>query len=81
MKRINAGVATVRRNIPESQPRQVHVPGFITQENVGLGDVIRHVTHAIGIKSCGGCERRAASLNRWLTFSPWRGVQGGRRGF
>jgi hypothetical protein len=53
------------------QPYRVRLPGFITGEEVGLGDVIKHATYAVGIRPCGGCERRAAALNRWLVFSRW----------
>jgi hypothetical protein len=53
----------------ERKPYRVRLPGFITDEEVGLGDVIKQVTYAVGIKPCGGCERRAAALNRWLMFS------------
>jgi len=56
----------------ERQTYQVRLPGFITDEDVGLGDVIKRATSAVGIKPCGGCERRAAALNRWLVFSGWR---------
>jgi len=52
----------------ERQPYRVRLPGFITDEGIGLGDVIKRVTYAVGIKPCGGCERRAATLNRWLVF-------------
>lgn len=48
---------------------QVRLPGFITDEEIGLGDVIKRATYAIGIKPCGGCERRATALNHWLGFS------------
>jgi hypothetical protein len=48
---------------------QVRLPGFITDEAIGLGDAIKRATYAVGIKPCGGCERRAATLNRWLGFS------------
>jgi hypothetical protein len=51
---------------------RVRLPGFIN-EDIGLGDVVKRVTSAAGIKPCGGCQRRAAALNRWLVFS------GGRR--
>ena len=51
------------------QPYQVHLPGFITDEDIGLGDVIKRATSAVGIRPCGGCQRRAAALNRWFTFS------------
>jgi hypothetical protein len=53
----------------EHQPHRVRLSGFITDEDIGLGDVIKRVTYAVGIKPCGGCERRAAALNRWLVFS------------
>jgi hypothetical protein len=52
----------------QSQPYQVKLPGFIADEAVGLGDVVRRVTYAMGIKPCGGCERRTAALNRWMVF-------------
>ena len=52
------------------RPRyQVRLPGFIPDEEIGLGDVIKRATYAVGIKPCGGCERRAAALNRWVSFS------------
>ncbi len=48
---------------------RVRLPGFITDKDVGLGDVIKRATSAVGIKPCGGCTRRAAALNRWMIFS------------
>ena len=56
-------------NKEERQPYRVRLPGFITDEDVGLGDVIKRATSAVGIKPCGGCARRAATLNRWMSFS------------
>jgi hypothetical protein len=53
----------------ERQPYRVRLPGFISDEAVGLGDVIKRATSTVGIKPCGGCARRAAALNRWLAFS------------
>ena len=53
----------------ERQPYRVRLPGFISDEDVGLGDVIKRATSALGIRPCGSCARRAAALNRWLTFS------------
>ncbi|MDH3601841.1 MAG: hypothetical protein OEU26_19700 [Candidatus Tectomicrobia bacterium] len=53
----------------ESRPYRVRLPGFVTDDDVGLGDAIKRVTYAVGIKPCGGCERRAATLNRWVAFS------------
>jgi hypothetical protein len=48
----------------------IRLPGFLIEEEIGLGEVIKRVTHAIGIKTCGGCEQRATTLNRWLRFAP-----------
>ena len=53
----------------EHQPYRVRLPGFITDEEVGLGDVIKRATSSIGIRPCTGCEQRAARLNRWLVFT------------
>ena len=53
----------------ERQPYHVRLPGFIAEEDIGLGDVIKRVTYAFGIKPCGGCERRATALNRRFVFT------------
>ena len=53
----------------ERQPYVVRLPGFISDDDIGLGDAVTRATSAIGIKPCGGCHRRAATLNRWLVFS------------
>jgi hypothetical protein len=50
-------------------PHRVHLPGFITDEEIGLGDVIKRGTSYFGIQACGGCEHRAAALNRWIVFT------------
>lgn len=55
----------------ERQPHRLNIPGFIKEE-VGLGDVFKHITYAFGIKPCSGCQKRAAALNRWFVFSPRR---------
>ena len=53
----------------ERQPHHIRLPGFIKDEEIGLGDVIKKVTYATGIKPCAGCEKRAAALNRWMRFT------------
>jgi hypothetical protein len=53
----------------KDEPFRVRLPGFISDEQVGLGDVVTRVTYAAGIKPCGGCGRRAAALNRWMVFT------------
>jgi hypothetical protein len=51
------------------KPYRVRLPGFVSDEEVGMGDVIKRATSTVGIKPCGGCNRRAAALNRWMVFS------------
>jgi hypothetical protein len=53
----------------EREPHRVRLPGFLIEEEIGLGDAIKRVTYARGMKPCGGCEKRAAALNRWMHFS------------
>jgi hypothetical protein len=53
----------------DDRPHRVRLPGFLIEEEIGLGDAIKRITHALGIKPCGGCEKRAAALNRWMHFS------------
>jgi hypothetical protein len=53
----------------ERQPHHIRLPVFIKNEEIGLGDVIKKVTYAMGIKPCAGCEKRAAALNRWMRFT------------
>ena len=51
----------------------VRLPSFVTDEDVGLGDVVKRMTYAVGIRPCRGCEQRAAALNSWVRFSGRRG--------
>jgi hypothetical protein len=56
---------------PKSQPPEPHrvrLPGFLIEDEIGLGDVVKRATYAIGITPCGGCEQRAQTLNRWVRF-------------
>lgn len=58
---------------PKKSARQieglhVRLPGFMVEEPIGLGDVVKQVSYVVGIKPCGGCEQRAAALNRWVVF-------------
>jgi hypothetical protein len=48
---------------------RVRLPGFIRDEEVGLGDVIKRATYSVGIRPCGGCGRRVAALNRWVMLT------------
>jgi hypothetical protein len=51
------------------RPRQVRLPGFVSDEPVGLGDAIKRATSLVGIRPCGGCLERAAQLNRRVVFT------------
>jgi hypothetical protein len=53
----------------ERKPHRVRLPGFLIEEETGLGDVIKRTTYAMGIKPCSGCEKRAAALNGWMHFT------------
>jgi hypothetical protein len=69
---VTVRLAKKKRNLgpePEPRPHKVHLPGFLIQQDVGLGDLIKKATYAVGIKPCGGCEKRALVLNRWMTLS------------
>ena len=72
MNRISAEPEQVAAGQPEApvgQPHRIQVPGFVTRREVGLGDVIKRVTGAVGVKPCAGCQRRAALLNRYVVFT------------
>ena len=56
----------------KNSPHRVRLPGFITGDEVGLGDVIKRTTSYFGIQPCAGCDRRAAALNRWVMFTSRR---------
>jgi hypothetical protein len=54
--------------VSDARGFRVRVPGFIADRSVGLGDVIKRATTFVGIRPCGGCERRASALNRRVMF-------------
>ncbi|HEV2897363.1 MAG TPA: hypothetical protein VGX71_05880 [Pseudaminobacter sp.] len=56
-------------NKVERPPHQVRLPGFIGNEEIGVGDVMKRTASYFGIQSCGGCERRRGALNRWMVFT------------
>jgi hypothetical protein len=64
-KELKGGHEEVRRR----KPNRVRLPGFVSDEDVGLGDAIKRATSMVGIRPCGGCDGRAAALNRWFVFS------------
>ncbi len=53
----------------EQPAHRLRLPGFISDEEIGLGDVIKRSSSYLGVRPCGGCARRADALNRWLVFT------------
>lgn len=45
----------------------VRIPGLGAP--VGLGDLVARATKAVGIKPCGGCQKRKQRLNRLVQFA------------
>jgi len=58
-----------QNRVAKAGPYRVRLPGFIRDEEIGLGDVVKRATYAMGIRPCGGCEARASALNRWMVFT------------
>jgi hypothetical protein len=52
-----------------NRPFRVRLPGFLVEDETGLGDVIKRATAAVGVRPCGDCERRAQALSRRVVFS------------
>jgi hypothetical protein len=57
------------QEVAKHKPHRVRLPGFVSDEDIGLGDAISRISYAAGIQPCGGCARRAAALNRWMVFT------------
>lgn len=47
---------------------EIKVP--LLAQAVGLGDLIKAATSAVGIKPCGGCRKRAEALNAAVRLVP-----------
>lgn len=48
----------------------------MTRNSIGLGTVLRVLTTGLGIRTCAGCRRRAALLDRWVRLPTGRGRRG-----
>jgi len=72
MKKRGKNRSTDHPQKSKNSPHRVRLPGFITGDEVGLGDVIKRTTSYFGIHPCAGCDRRATALNRWLVFTSRR---------
>jgi hypothetical protein len=60
------------------QSYRVRLPGFVTDEEVGLGDALKRAASYFGTQPCAGCEQRRVALNRWVTFGKGRADNGNR---
>jgi hypothetical protein len=52
-----------------SAPARIRLPGFFTEDEVGLGTLLKRATSAAGVQPCDECEKRAAALDRWIVFT------------
>ncbi len=62
-------------NLPTQAEPVLRVPAPVKRAT-GLGDLVKTVTAALGVKACAGCQQRAAMLNRWVGFTPLGGDRG-----
>ena len=60
---------------PVREPHRVRLPGFLIEEDVGLGDAIKKVTYSMGIAPCGGWN---VALGRSIDGCVLRGEVRGR---
>jgi hypothetical protein len=58
---------------PDKRSARVQLPNFVSDEDIGLGDLVSRVTRSVVHRPCQGCERRAEMLNGWLQFHGRRG--------
>jgi hypothetical protein len=54
----------------EQPKRTLRIPGFIIDEDIGLGGITKRALYVLGVKPCAGCDGRASKLDKILTFSP-----------
>jgi hypothetical protein len=53
---------------PANPPIRLRLPGFVKDEDIGLGDFIGRIAYAIHIDPCSSCKNRASYLNRRVVF-------------
>jgi hypothetical protein len=59
---------------PDDKSRaRMRLPNFVSDDDIGLGDLVSRATRTLVHRPCQGCERRAEALNRWLVFHGRRG--------
>lgn len=52
----------------DGNARSGRLPGFVSDAEIGLGDVVTKTFSALGVRPCDGCRKRAEMLNRWVTL-------------
>lgn len=50
------------------KPMVIRLPLIRPQQPIGLGDAIKRVTAAVGVKPCAPCQKRAEILNGKVIF-------------
>jgi len=58
-----------RTSRERQEPHRLRLPGFVKDEDIGLGDVVKRAASIVGIRPCRGCAERAGQLNNWMVFS------------
>lgn len=41
---------------PKSKSRAIRLPGFLNENEIGMGDAIKRATSYLGVAPCGGCQ-------------------------
>lgn len=57
---------------PAGPRHRVRLPRFVLSEPVGLGELAKRGTTAVGLRPCDRCRQRAARMDRWVGFEPTR---------
>jgi hypothetical protein len=56
--------------LPKQAKSTIQIPVPVAMDRpVGLGDIIKGLTTRLGMTPCTPCERRAATMNRYISFS------------
>jgi hypothetical protein len=68
---LESGAAASRPDNAQ-RPFRARLPGFVVASEIGIGDAIGRATAYFGLRPCGGCAKRQATLNQWVVVSPRR---------
>ena len=59
---------TIRQIMIRSTKNNLPHEPTTTIQSRGLGDTVARVTQAVGIKPCGGCQKRQELLNKMVPY-------------